>query len=195
MPRHLSAHTPLKPPLDPIIRVAAALRGACLAGLLAVAAPAGADELAEVQRLHAAGQTAAALQRVERALAAKPKDAQLRFQHGVLLADSGRRAEAIEVLQRLTQDYPELAEPYNNLAALHAAAGELDRAKAALEQSLRANPGFATAHENLGDVLALLASRSYARALQLDPQNAALPAKLATVRQMLAPRAASAPAR
>lgn len=170
---------------------AAMLCGAWLAGLLAVVPAARADELAEVQRLQAAGQTAAALQRVERAVAARPRDAQLRFVHGVLLAESGRNTEAIEVLQRLTQDYPELAEPYNNLAALYAAAGDLERAKAALEQSLRANPGFATAHENLGDVLALLASRSYARALQLDPRNAGLPAKLATVRQMLAPGAAA----
>lgn len=168
---------------------AATLCGACLAALLAVAPAVRADELAEIQRLQSAGQTAAALQRAERAVAARPKDAQLRFVHGVLLAESGRSREATEVLQRLTQDYPELAEPYNNLAALYAAAGDLERAKAALEQSLRANPGFATAHENLGDVLVLLASRSYARALQLDPRNAALPAKLSTVRQMLAPPA------
>jgi Flp pilus assembly protein TadD len=176
-------------------RLVATLRAVCLAGLLAIVLPARADELAEVRRLQSAGQTAAALQRVDAALAAKPKDAQLRFVRGVLLGESGRSAEAIEVLQRLTQDYPELAEPYNNLAALYAAAGDLDRAKAALEQSLRANPAFATAHENLGDVLALLASRSYARALQLEPRNAGLPAKLATVRQMLAPLASSAPPR
>lgn len=168
---------------------AATLCGACLAALLAVAPAVRADELAEIQRLQSAGQTAAALQRAERAVAARPKDAQLRFVHGVLLAESGRSGEATEVLQRLTQDYPELAEPYNNLAALYAAAGDLERAKVALEQSLRANPGFATAHENLGDVLVLLASRSYARALQLDPRNASLPSKLATVRQLLAPPA------
>ncbi len=176
-------------------RLAALLHGACLVATLGAVLPARADEIAEVQRLQASGQTEAALQRVERALAAKPKDAQLRFLRGVLLAESRRPAEAIEVLQGLTQDYPELAEPYNNLAALYASAGELERAKAALEQSLRANPGFATAHENLGDVLVLLASRSYARALQLDPRNTTLPAKLATVRQLVAPRAASAPTR
>lgn len=177
-------------------RLASSLPCWCLVGLLAVGLPVAADEVAEVQRLQAAGQTVAALQRVERALAAKPKDAQMRFLHGVLLAESRRSAEAVEVFQRLTQDYPELAEPYNNLAALHAAAGDYERAKAALEQSLRANPGFATAHENLGDVLAMLASRSYARALQLDPQSASVPIKLATVRQLLAPRqAASTPSR
>lgn len=164
--------------------------------LLWHALPAAADEIGDIQRLQSSGQTAAALQRVGQALASKPKDASLRFLQGVLLSESRRSAEAIEVFQRLTQDYPELAEPYNNLAALYASAGDYDRAKAALEQSLRANPGFATAHENLGDVLAMLASRSYARALQLDPQNTSAPAKLATVRQLLAPKpAASAPNR
>jgi Flp pilus assembly protein TadD len=161
----------------------------CLAGLLVLAAPATADELGEVQRLQSFGQTAAALQRVERALAAQPKDPQMRFLHGVLLTESQRAADAVDVFQRLTQDYPELPEPYNNLAAIYAAAGDYDRAKVALEQSLRANPDFATAHENMGDVLAMLASRSYARALQLEPNSATVPAKLALVRQLVAPRA------
>jgi tetratricopeptide (TPR) repeat protein len=166
----------------------------CIACLLAVTLAAHADDLAEAQRLQAAGQTAAALQRVERALLDKPKDAQLRFLRGLLLAESRRNAEAIEVLQGLTQDYPDLPEPYNNLAALYAAAGDPERARVALEQSLRANPDFATAHENLGDVLLMLASRSYARAAQIDPTNAAATSKLASVRRLIAPQtAASAP--
>ena len=169
-------------------RLATGLQACCLAALLVAAFTARADEVAEVQRLQAAGDTAAALQRVDKALAARPKDAQMRFLRGVLLTESGRSAEAAEVFERLTQDYPELPEPYNNLAALHAANGDYDRAKAALEQSLRANPGFATAHENLGDVLVMLASRSYARALQLDPVSASVPGKLAIVRQLLAGR-------
>jgi Flp pilus assembly protein TadD len=168
----------------------------CLVALLTAAGGvAAADELGDIQRLQSNGQTAAALQRTERALAAKPKDAQLRFLHGVLLAESHRDAEAIAQFEQLTQQYPELAEPYNNLAALYAAGGDYERAKAALEQALRANPGLVTAQENLGDVYAMLASRAYARALQMDPNNAAVPAKLATLRQMLAPRSGSAPAR
>lgn len=165
----------------------------CVAMLLAAATGAArADELAEIQRLQAAGQTAAALQRTEHELAGKPKDPQLRFMRGVLLTESQRGAEAIPLFEQLTQDYPDLAEPYNNLAALYAAGGDYERAKSALEQALRANPNLATAHENLGDVYAMLASRAYARALQLDPSNNAAPGKLATIRQMLLPKAASA---
>jgi Flp pilus assembly protein TadD len=110
-----------------------------------VSAAARADELSDVQRLRTAGQEAAALQRAEQFLAAKPADPQMRFVKGVILAETQRSAEAIDVFQRLTEDYPELPEPYNNLAALHAAAGDYDRAKASLDQALRANPSFAAA--------------------------------------------------
>jgi tetratricopeptide (TPR) repeat protein len=160
----------------------------CLwAACLLAVRPVHADEFSEVQRLQASGQSAAALQRADAYLANRPKDAQMRFLKGVLLAESRRQREAIEVFQRLSEDYPELAEPYNNLAALHAAAGDYDRARSALEQALRANPLLAAAHQNLGDVHAAIAARSYARALELEPSNAALPGKLALARQLLKP--------
>ena len=156
-----------------------------------------ADELSEVTRLHHAGQSAAALERADRALVAQPKDAQMRFLKSVVLADMGRSAESAVLLQQLTQDYPELSEPHNNLAALHAATGEYAKARAELEESLRLNPGYATAQENLGDVYAMLAGQAYAQALRLEPGNSALPRKLELVRQLAAPvtikGAASAP--
>ena len=163
--------------------VSALLRLA-VAGMLTVGV-AHADEIVEVQRLQSAGQVEQALSRAEAYLASKPKDAQMRFLRGVLLADRRRSAEAIEVFQRLIEEFPELPEPYNNLAALQAAAGDYDRAKASLDQALRANPSFAAAHENLGDVLAMLALRSYTRAQQIEPANPALPGKLKLVRELL----------
>jgi tetratricopeptide (TPR) repeat protein len=123
----------------------------------------------------------------------------MRFQKSVILADVGRTAEAQALLQQLVQDYPELAEPHNNLAAIYAAAGEYGKSRAELEETIRLNPAFAPAHENLGDVHALLAGQSYARALRLEPTSLTLPRKLALVRQLSAispePRqAASQPA-
>ena len=144
-----------------------------------------ADEAAELRRLHAAGQTAEALQRAEKYLATQPKDAAMRFLVGVMLAETQRGSEAREVFERLVEDYPELPEPHNNLAALKAAAGDYEGAKASLDEALRANPSMAAAHENLGDVQVMLAMRSYARALQLEPNSASVPAKLALVRQLL----------
>ena len=156
-----------------------------------------ADELSEVTRLHHAGQSTAALDAADKYLASKPKDAQMRFLKSVVLADMGRSAESAVLLQQLTQDYPELSEPHNNLAALHAATGEYAKARAELEESLRLNPGYATAQENLGDVYAMLAGQAYAQALRLEPGNSALPRKLELVRQLAAPvtikGAASAP--
>ncbi|MEO6410756.1 MAG: tetratricopeptide repeat protein [Burkholderiaceae bacterium] len=166
-----------------------------LALLLASIAPAGAapvSDLSEVTRLHHAGQSPAALARADRVLAARPKDAQMRFLKSVILADTGQRDQAAEMLRQLVQDFPELAEPHNNLAALHAAAGEYGKARAELEETLRLNPAFAPAHENLGDIHVLLAGQSYARALVIEPSSATLPKKLAMVRRLDGASAASA---
>lgn len=166
-------------------------------GLCGASLSARADEVADVLTLHRSGQTAAALKQADRFLANQPKDVRMRFAKGVMLADSRKDAEAIALFTSLTQDHPELPEPYNNLAALQATAGNYEAARFALEQALRANPSYATAHENLGDVYLALAGASYARALKLDPGNAALQPKLTKVNELLkappANTAASAP--
>ena len=160
----------------------APLCACALAAALCVGARA--DEVSEVMRLHAAGQTAAALERTERHLAQSPRDAAMRFQRAVLLADSGRTGRAIEAFTALTQDHPDLPEPYNNLAALHASQGDFDRARSALELALRSQPGYAPAHENLADVYVALARRAYARTLLLEPANTSAAPKLALLRQL-----------
>ncbi len=143
-----------------------------------------ADELSEVQRMYYAGQAGAAMQRADEFLSAHPKDATMRFLKGVMLSDAKRDAEAIALFQKLSEDYPDLAEPYNNLAVLYAGAGDYTKARVTLEQALRTNPNYATAHENLGDVHAALAAQSYARALKLEPGNVTVPPKLAIVREL-----------
>ncbi len=104
----------------------------------------------------------------------------------MILSEQGKTADAINVFQKLTEDYPELPEPYNNLAVLHASAGNYDKARVALERAIRTNPAYATAHENLGDVYAKLASQSYDKAMQLADPNQQPPqkAKLAMVRTL-----------
>lgn len=156
----------------------------CAAGLVGVAAPAVADSSAEIARLERAGQADAALALLEQALALAPKDPQLRFHKGVLLAQARRDAEAIAVFTQLNEEFPELAEPYNNLAVLYAGQGDYDKARAALEAAVRSNPGYATAYENLGDVYARLAAQAYARGQQLDPDNAELAPKLARLQAL-----------
>lgn len=145
-----------------------------------------ADEYGDVNQLLRAGQHAEALNKADRYLAGKPKDPQMRFLRGVVLTEAGRPDEAIAAFQKLTEDYPELPEPYNNLAVLYAGQAQFDKARAALEMAIRTNPSYATAHENLGDVYAKLASQAYSRALQLDSGNTAVQPKLALIREIFA---------
>jgi Flp pilus assembly protein TadD len=144
-----------------------------------------ADEVQEAQKLLKSGQSQQALERVNRALAANPKDPQARFLKGLIFTEQGKQGEAIEIFTKLTQDYPNLPEPYNNLAVIYASQGQYDKARASLEQSIRTHPSYATAYENLGDVYAKLASQAYGKALQLDGSNAGAQNKLSLVRELV----------
>ncbi len=165
-----------------------------LAVLLALLGAFGAraDDYGDVGRLIGARQFPQALARAEQYLAGKPRDPQMRFLKGVIQSETGKAGDAIETFTKITEDYPELAEPYNNLAALYAGQSQLDKARAALETAIRIDPGYAIAHENLGDIHARLAGESYSRALRLDAGNAGLSPKLALINQLLAPPATSA---
>lgn len=158
---------------------------AALAAAIALAAGAQSDALRDARLSLRAGDAAGALAAVDRHLAAKPQDADARFLRGVILTELARPNEALDAFQKLTQDYPELAEPYNNLAVLYAARGEYERARANLEMAIRAKPDYATAYENLGDVYARLASQAYDKAASLDPKARSASAKLALARELV----------
>jgi tetratricopeptide (TPR) repeat protein len=142
------------------------------------------DDYAEVNRLMRAGQFSEALTKADQHLANKPRDAQMRFLKGVIQTESGKPTDAIATFSKLTEDYPELPEPYNNLAVLYAGQSQFDKARAALEMAIRTNPSYATAHENLGDVYAKLASQAYSKALQLDSGNTGVAPKLSLIRNL-----------
>jgi len=176
---------------------------AALVGATANAWSAPADDLKEAQKLYGAGKVQPAMDKVDAVLKAQPKDPQARFLKGLLLTEQKKTAEAIQVFTSLTEDYPELPEPYNNLAVLYASQGNYDKAKSALELAIHTHPSYATAHENLGDIYAQLASRAYDRALQLDKNNTAAQVKLAMVKDLFSssqkggtapPKAAAKPA-
>ena len=170
------------------------LRCFAMAAAVCLGTVAHADDYADVNRLVQAGQLAAALSKADQYLAGKPRDPQMRFIKGVILTESGKPAEALAVLTKITEDYPELPEPYNNLAVLYAKQNQFDKARTALEMAIRTNPGYATAHENLGDVYAQLASQSYGKALQLERGNARLPRKMTVISGVFAPDAEAVPA-
>jgi tetratricopeptide (TPR) repeat protein len=148
------------------------------------ALPAHADEAADVSKLLRAGQHAEALTKVDAFLVQKPRDAQMRFLKGVILTEQGKSADAITVFSKLTDDFPDLPEPYNNLAVLFASSGQYEKARAALDMAIRTNPSYATAYENLGDIHAKLASQAYDKALQLDSANSGAKSKLTMLRTL-----------
>lgn len=153
--------------------------------LLTLSGPASANEVQEINQQFRRGDLAGALDRTNRYLAKNPKDAQARFLKGLILADQGKTNDAIAVFTGLTEDYPELPEPYNNLAVLYAAQNKYDAAKNALEMAIRTHPSYATAHENLGDLYAKMASLAYDKALALDSKNAAAQTKLALIKDLM----------
>ena len=143
-----------------------------------------ADELKEISQLADQGQTAVALDRVNTFIAANPKNAQGLFLKGVLLAEQGRRDEAIKTFTDVTEKFPNLPEPYNNLAVLYADQGQFDKARKALETAIKTHPSYATAHENLGDIYARMASEAYDKALQLDTGNTRAQGKLSLIKDL-----------
>lgn len=153
-----------------------------------------ANDAGDIGQLLREGKLAEAQTRVDRLLAAKPRDPQLRLYKGVIQREAGRTNEALATFSKLSEDHPELPEPYNNMAVIYAAQGQYDKARVVLEKALRTHPSYATAHDNLADVYARLASQAYSKALQLEG-SAPTPARLALIRDLGqvsgAPRAAT----
>jgi ketosteroid isomerase-like protein len=150
-----------------------------------------ADEFGDASMLFKQGHRDQALEKVNKYLAAKPKDAQARFLKGLILTEQGKTADAMKIFSGLTEDYPDLPEPYNNLAVLYASQGKYEKAKQLLEKAISTHPSYATAHENLGDIYAKMASQAYDRALQLDNKNTATQTKLAMIQNLFAADAKS----
>ena len=149
-------------------------------GSLAVHANAVADAQTMMQR----GDYAAALSALDAQLRSNPQDAEARFVRGLALTQLDRVPDAIRAFADLTRDYPQLPEPYNNLAVLYAQEGDYEKARDALEAALATHPSYATAHENLGDIYAALAGAAYNRALMLDQGNRGVQQKLSLISQM-----------
>ena len=144
-----------------------------------------AQGLPDIQRLMKQGQLPQALEKADAYIASKPKDPQGRFMRGLILTEMGRPAEAIAVFTKLTEDFPELPEPYNNLAVLYAQQKQYDKSRTALEMAIRTHPSYSIAHENLGDVYAKLASQAYDKALQLDSSNKSTQTKLSMIKELI----------
>ena len=164
------------------------LAAKCLAvaALSLSALSARADDVGDVQKLLAAGKNVEALQKADQFLSAKPRDPMMRFLRGISLSQAGRAPEAITAFTKLTEDYPELPEPFNNLALLHVRSGRLELARQSLEAALRNDPGHRAARANLGEVYLMLAVQAWQQASSNAPLDTRLLRKLEAVRALLA---------
>ena len=152
--------------------------------LVSFSLPANADDLKDIAQQASQGQQSAAMERINNHINANPNDVQALFMRGVMLAEQGKKDDAIKAFADITQRFPALPEPYNNLAVLYADQGQFDKAKQALENAIKTHPSYATAHENLGDIYAKMASESYNKALQLDTSNARAQNKLHLIKDL-----------
>ncbi|MGL4996553.1 MAG: tetratricopeptide repeat protein, partial [Deefgea sp.] len=158
---------------------------AALFSALSLAAYAG--EAEDIQQLLRAKQYPQAIERADKFLAKSPKDAQIRFLRAIALTETGRSDEAIKAFTKLSEDYPHLPEPYNNLAVLYANNNQFDKSRSALQMAIQTNPSYAIAHENMGDLYARLASQAYDKALQIENNNAQVQTKLKLVSTLFNP--------
>ncbi len=126
-----------------------------------------------------------ALLLVNKALATNPRDPQMRFWQGFIFEQLGQPDMALLVYLDLTREYPELAEPFNNLGVIYASKGDYPNAKAALDNALRANPNYAAAHENMGDLLVNMARQSYERSLGIEPGQRGISQKIEQIKPVL----------
>ncbi len=153
-----------------------------LSSILVTSAIAGNEE---IQRLIQQGSFKKALVLAEEQLAENPDEIQTLFLKGLILARMDRLKESEAVFIGLTEKHPELPEPYNNLAVVYAASGDYDKAEEALRMAINTHPSYATAHENLGDIYAKMASQAYNNALKLDSNNQETKEKLSMISDLI----------
>lgn len=147
----------------------------------------------DIQLLIKQAQYKEALKLTEDQLSRNEADIKLQFMKGLILTRMERYNEAEKVFIQLTKENPELPEPYNNLAVVYAAQGKYTQAEEALKDAINTHPSYATAHENLGDIYAKMASRAYNQALELDTSNQTAREKLSLINELISAPAGTEP--
>ena len=127
-----------------------------------------------VSEIYAADDLKSIMQLIEKGdqyLKINPNDPQLMFIKGAVNADLKKYNEAINAFTYLTEKYPTLPEPFNNLALIYIELGDYGKAQKFLESALKINPEYFTAYINLGDLYSKRALVSYGKALEIDKKN------------------------
>tara|TARA_B100000787_G_C16157339_1_gene279619 strand:- start:376 stop:1287 length:912 start_codon:yes stop_codon:yes gene_type:complete len=142
------------------------------------------SEIDEVKILLKNGKYERASTLIFNALESNLNNPELLFYKGIIETNLGKNNQAIDTFRDLTERFPELPEPFNNLAVLYAEKGQYRLAKEILEQAIKTNPSYLTAHINLGDIFTKMASEAYNKALEIDKSNNIAITKLSMITQL-----------
>ena len=147
------------------------------------------SQVSQIEALIVQGKLQQALSLTNKQLVEDNADVNYLFLKGLILTKQDALDEARDVFIELTEKHPELPEPFNNLAVVYAAKGDFVKARKALQQAINTHPSYATAHENIGDIYAKMASKAYNQALQLDKDNETAREKLSLVGELFSAKA------
>lgn len=92
--------------------------------------------------------------------------AEQQFRDGLRLAEANKLDEAASQFLRLTQDYPALPQPYEQLASVYQRQGNTHGALGALRSAIELRTDPARLQERLGDLYLELAAQSYKSAVE-----------------------------
>jgi tetratricopeptide (TPR) repeat protein len=115
----------------------------------------------DVEKLIKARKYQDAVTQINADLKKTPRNVQLRFVKARLQIEMRQFDQAKKTLIEITQQFPELPEPYNNLAAIAANQGQWIEARDYLELALKLRPSYAIASANLGEIYIRLGAKAY----------------------------------
>jgi tetratricopeptide (TPR) repeat protein len=115
----------------------------------------------DVEKLVKARRFEDAIDLINSHLKKTPRNVQLRFVKARLEIEMRQFTQAKKTLIDITQQFPELPEPYNNLAAIAANQGKWIEARDYLELALKLRPSYAIASANLGEIYIRLGAQAY----------------------------------
>jgi tetratricopeptide (TPR) repeat protein len=118
----------------------------------------------DVEKLVKARKFEDAIDLINAQLKKTPRNVQLRFVKARVQIEMRQFTQAKKTLIEITQQFPELPEPYNNLAAIAANQGNWIEARDYLELALKLRPSYAIASANLGEIYVRLGAQAYENA-------------------------------
>jgi len=115
----------------------------------------------DIEKLVKARKYQDAIDLINTRLKKTPRNVQLRYIKARLQLELRDFDGAKKTLIEITQQFPELPEPYNNLAAIVANQDKWIEARDYLELALKLRPSYSTAAANLGEVYVRLGAKAY----------------------------------